>query len=196
MRRSSVVSMAFLAAILTAGCAQRPDDKGIVTNIKSQMFSSAQLKNSDLQVTSSKGEVSLSGTVGNDSARLEAYKLATHTPGVVKVNDQMTVEAAQTYAADNQLPAASSPVPTPAARSSRAKNEKKKARGFNRRPFSRKTRPRISQGGSSCVRFRTHPPVSERPSSQSPPHPLSQTLAKTRISRAVIWLRTCIQFSG
>jgi hypothetical protein len=136
MRRSSVVSMALLAAILTAGCAKRPDDKGIVTNIKSQMFSSSQLKNSDLQVTSSNGEVTVSGTVGDDSARLEAYKLATHTPGVVKVNDQMTVEAAETYARDNQLPLASSPVPIPAAVSSRAKNEKKRAQPEMDRPPS------------------------------------------------------------
>ena len=40
------------------------------------MFSDPQLKGSDVKVTSTKGEVTLSGTVPGDAARLDAYKLA------------------------------------------------------------------------------------------------------------------------
>jgi hypothetical protein len=127
-RRSSFISMILAVAVLAAGCAKKPDDKAIVTSIKSQMFSSALLKNSDLQVTSSKGEVTLSGTVANDSARLEAYKLAAQTTGVVKVNDQTSVEAAQSYAEDNQAPAESAPLPVSAEAPSRVAHEKKKTR--------------------------------------------------------------------
>jgi BON domain-containing protein len=168
MRRNSVVSMAVLAAILATGCAQRPDDKGIVTNIKSQMFSSALLKNSDLQVTSSKGEVTLSGTVGNDSARLEAYKLATQTPGVVKVNDQMTVEAAQTYAVNNQLPAASAPLSAPAVLSSRTKNERKRAR------------PELDQPQSASID--PNPPKATEPAPAPATPPTSATTAQSAAS--------------
>jgi hypothetical protein len=179
MGRSSVVSMAVLAAILATGCAQRPDDKGIVTNIKSQMFSSALLKNSDLQVTSSKGEVTLSGPVGNDSARLEAYKLATQTTGVVKVNDQMTVEAAQTNTADNQLPAASASLPTPAAVSSRAKNEKKRAQPEMDHPQSANMDPNPPKAPEPAPAPATAPPsattaqpTASAPAPLPPPPPL------------------------
>jgi hypothetical protein len=128
MRRRSVISIAVLAAVLAAGCAKRPDDGAIVTNVKSQMFSSALLKNSDLHVSSSHGEVTLTGTVGSDAARLEAYKLASQTPGVVKVIDQMTVEAAQALPLGPQAPAAPASSPTPAAVPSRKPDKKKKAK--------------------------------------------------------------------
>jgi hypothetical protein len=90
-----MVLIALLLAVLASGCAKKPDDATIVTNIKSQMFSSVLLKSSALQVASSKGEVSLAGTVGSDAARLEAFKLASQTPGVVRVSDQIIVEVAQ-----------------------------------------------------------------------------------------------------
>ena len=95
MRPRSVFSVALLAIALAAGCAKRPDDAALVTNIKSQMFFDSQLKDASLQVTSSGGQVTLSGTVPSDAARYEAYKIATQTPGVSKVNDQMTVQVAQ-----------------------------------------------------------------------------------------------------
>jgi len=128
MRRRSVVSVAVLAAVVAAGCAKNSDDGAITTNIKSQMFSSALLKNSDLHVSSSKGEVTLTGTVGSDAARLEAYKLASQTPGVVKVSDQMSVEASQASPPAAQPPAILASSPTPAAVSTRKADKKKKAK--------------------------------------------------------------------
>lgn len=86
---------AIFAVTMLTGCAKKPDDAALVTNIQSQMFSDALLKNSDLHINSSKGVVTLSGTAPNDAARLEAYKLAAQTPGVVRVDDQMTVQSAQ-----------------------------------------------------------------------------------------------------
>jgi len=93
MRTRSVLTIAMLVAMLTvAGCTKAPNDAGIVTNIKSQMFSDPQLKDSSLQVTSNKGVVTIAGTVTSDAARLDAYKIATQMAGVTKVNDQMTVQ--------------------------------------------------------------------------------------------------------
>jgi hypothetical protein len=128
MRRGSVVSVAVLASVLAAGCARKSDDGGIVTNIKSQMFSSALLKNSDLHVSASHGEVTLTGTVGSDAARLEAYKLASQTPGVVKVSDQLTVKAAPASPPGAEPPAIPASSPTPAAVPSRKPDRKKKAK--------------------------------------------------------------------
>lgn len=92
----SILSITVLGFVLAAGCARKPDDTAVVTNIKAQMFSDPQLKDANLKVTAKNGQVTLTGTVSSDAARLDAYKIATQTAGVSKVNDQMTVAAAQT----------------------------------------------------------------------------------------------------
>lgn len=114
MRKRCVYSLALLAIVLAAGCARKPDDTALVTNIKSQMFSDPQLKDASLIVSSREGEVTLSGTVPNDAARYDAYKIATQTAGVSKVNDQMVVQQSPPPVA--QVPQAP---PPPAATSKR-----------------------------------------------------------------------------
>jgi hypothetical protein len=94
MGRRAVLSVAILAAIFAAGCAKKTDDATLATQIKSQMFSEPQLNGASLEVTSKDGQVTLAGTVQNDAARYEAYKIANETAGVTKVNDQMTVAPA------------------------------------------------------------------------------------------------------
>ena len=108
MRNRPVLWIALLAVALAAGCSQKPDDAALVTNIKSQMFSDAQLKDASLQVTSQNGEVTLSGSVPSDAAHLEAYKITNQTSGVTKVNDQISVEEAPAPVAR------AVPVPAPA----------------------------------------------------------------------------------
>ena len=108
MRHRPVLSVAMLAIAFAAGCSNKVNDAALVTTIKSEMFSDAQLRDSSLQVTSSNGEVTLAGSVPSDAARYEAFKLATQTPGVTKVNDQMSVLAAQTSS-----PAPIAPAPEP-----------------------------------------------------------------------------------
>jgi hypothetical protein len=86
-----------VSAILLASCGKfgKPDDAAITTDIKAKMFSDPSLKSANLDVSSRGGEVTLTGQVPDDSARLAAFKIATETKGVAKVNDQMTVLAAQ-----------------------------------------------------------------------------------------------------
>ena len=120
MRERSILSFAVLAVALAAGCAKKPDDGAIVTSIQSQMFSDQLLKGASLHVTSDGGVVTLSGTVPNDTAHLDAYKIAAQTPGVTKVGDQITVEAAQS--ASPESPAATRERKSP--REKRAKQEK------------------------------------------------------------------------
>jgi hypothetical protein len=118
MRHRAAVSIAALAIVLAAGCNKKPDDAGIITQIQSQMFSEPQLKDTSLQVASNHGEVTLSGTVPSDAAHLEAYKIASQTPGVSKVDDQVTVEHPQDVA--ERAVRAPAPEPAPPPRSSRA----------------------------------------------------------------------------
>ena len=172
MRRRSVVSVAVLAVVLAAGCAKKPDDGAIVTNIESQMFSSPLLKNSDLRVSSSHGEVTLTGTVGSDAARLEAYKLASQTLGVVKVSDQMTVEAAQTSPSGAQPPAMPTSSPTPAAVSSRKPNKKKKAkREAEQMQSAQNTSARQAVPEPAPAPTAPAQPVAATPTPTSPPPP-------------------------
>jgi hypothetical protein len=112
--RISILSIAALAIVL-AGCARKVDDAAIVTNIKAQMFSDAQLKDANLQVTSAKGVVTLSGTVTSDSARLDAYKIAAQTSGVTKVNDEMAVTPPEVAQATPAPQPEAAPTPPPAA---------------------------------------------------------------------------------
>lgn len=108
MRHRPVLSVAMFAIAFAAGCSNKVNDAALVTTIKSEMFSDSQLKDSNLEVTSNNGEVTLAGSVSSDAARYEAFKLATQTPGVTKVNDQMSVLAAQTSS-----PAPIAPTPEP-----------------------------------------------------------------------------------
>jgi hypothetical protein len=88
----TVAAITLFGVSITSGCSSKPNDAQLVTNIQSQMFADAQLKSANLQVASFGGQITLKGTVPNDAARYEAYKIATETPGVTKVIDQTVVE--------------------------------------------------------------------------------------------------------
>jgi hypothetical protein len=89
-----------LAALLSTSCSHfgGHNDNAITTDIKAQMFSEPALKSASVDVSSKDGIVTLSGQVPDDAARLAAYKIATQTKGVTKVNDQMSVATAQAVA--------------------------------------------------------------------------------------------------
>jgi BON domain len=95
MRYRWIFPIALLAIALATGCSHKSNDAALVTSIQSQMFADQQLKNANVQVTADKGEVTLAGTVPDDAAHLDAYKIASQTPGVTKVNDQITMDVAQ-----------------------------------------------------------------------------------------------------
>src|ERR1700746_2969806 len=96
-RRPRIFLVLFVCAVLMDTCGKfaKPDDAAITTDIKAKMFSEPSLKSANIEVSSLGGEVTLTGLVPNDSARLAAFKIASETKGVSKVNDQMTVMAAQ-----------------------------------------------------------------------------------------------------
>ena len=133
MGRRVALSVVVLASLFAAGCSRKVDDSTLATQIKSQMFSDAQLNGANLEVTSKDGQVTLVGRVPNDAARYKAYKIANETPGVTKVNDQITVAP----------PPPHEPAPT-ASRAAPKSNTSKDA------PFSRTAyKPRKSRVKSS-----------------------------------------------
>jgi hypothetical protein len=121
--------VSFFVIALAAGCATKPNDAQLATNLKAQMFSDPQTKNADLQVAVKNGVVTLSGTAPSDAARYEAYKLATNLPGVTKVNDQMAVQPpVQTAEAAPAAPPPVAPVaPHPSAKTKHAPTRSRSA---------------------------------------------------------------------
>ncbi len=90
------VWLVLVLALGLAACSKAPTDDSVTQAIQAKFYSDAQLKNESIQISAVKGEVTLSGPVSGDAARLQAYKLASETPGVNKVVDSMQVAGIQT----------------------------------------------------------------------------------------------------
>jgi len=185
-RLGSVLIVCSLAVLLTAACASKANDAQLATNLKAEMFSDPQTKDTNLQVAVKDGIVTLSGDVPSDAARLEAYKIATNTPGVRKVNDQMTVQALQpvAQAASPQATSEAATVPEPApsknaglARERRAEHErllrardarlrKQREERTHRAPAEAKPAPSVP--AESTTAAPTNPPA-------EPPAPQTQS---------------------
>lgn len=83
-----------------------PTDASITDALKASLSADSQLSGQRVDVTVSNGEVTLSGEVSTDAAHLQAYKLATETAGVKKVNDLLQVRPAAASAAASEPPPA------------------------------------------------------------------------------------------
>jgi outer membrane lipoprotein SlyB len=120
MRKNRMhIFVLLLVLSLSVSCSRigAPSDDAIATDIKAKMFSEPALKSAAVDVSSKGGEVTLTGQVPDDAARLAAYKIATQARGVTKVNDQMSVVMAQ--AAPEPVAPVYTPAPAPAAKLAR-----------------------------------------------------------------------------
>jgi hypothetical protein len=116
MRRNRAWAAVLLAFALTGiGCAHTQSDNQVATNIKARMFADTQLKGTSLEVGVKEGVATLSGQVPSVAARYEAFKVASETDGVKKVNDQMTIEEPPmgSQSASNAPPVQPAPEPKP-----------------------------------------------------------------------------------
>src|SRR2546427_976083 len=110
MRKITVSLVVALAAVaLAAGCSSARRDQDVATDIKARMFSDPQVKSASVDVAVKDGEATLSGDVPDDGARLEAFKVATDTPGVKHVVDKMTVQTAAAAPAPVEPPPPAEP---------------------------------------------------------------------------------------
>lgn len=85
----AVVAVGLMGSIL--GCSNAHTDDAISKDIKASMFSDPQTKSAGLGVVVKNGAVTLTGEVPDENARYEAFKIAKETPGVVNVEDQMSL---------------------------------------------------------------------------------------------------------
>ena len=118
MRRRILGSPAalLLAVVALAACSRAADDQTLATNIKAGLYSDPVARGAALQVTVKNGEATLRGTVPDETTRQSAYRVASETLGVKKVNDEMTVETAQATASPASVPASEPSAPPPAPR--------------------------------------------------------------------------------
>jgi hypothetical protein len=113
------VALVLLLVLASAACSKGPSDESTSAAIKSSYFSDPAVKNEPIDISVDHGEVTLTGKVSSDAARLQAYKLADGTPGVKKVNDKMEVgpavamEAPQPESQGNVPPAPESKTAEP-----------------------------------------------------------------------------------
>ncbi len=113
MRRMTACLLGLMAVlVLASACSRGPGDAAIANEVKAKMFSDPQLNSVSVEVTVKNGEVTLSGEVPSEAVRYQAFRLATDTPGVKRVNDQMTVRVAEATSPPASVtePAAATPV--------------------------------------------------------------------------------------
>lgn len=85
-RRAAGGFIALLLCLCAAACSRGPTDEELQDTVIATLGNDAQL-----QVAVTDGELTLAGTVPDDTTRLKAFKAAATTPGVKKVNDRMQV---------------------------------------------------------------------------------------------------------
>ncbi|MGC1687737.1 MAG: BON domain-containing protein, partial [Candidatus Acidiferrales bacterium] len=163
--RRTLLALAIQAAamIFVAGCSKVPSDAALATNIKAAMFSDAQLKGANIDVSVSNGVATLNGSVANSVGRDEAEKVASQA-GANMVDDQITVQVAEAMPAAVPAPTsvaapASAPVSAaPSKSEKRARREKEReAREIQ---AASESRPVASVGAA---------PIQAPPAPQNPP---------------------------
>ncbi len=90
---SSILLVAGLVTFSACSSTAEPDDQQIVKDIQSQLFSHRQLKTRDISVVSSEGIVTLSGSVEDQSERLQVAEIARQAKGVKQVTDMLSLAA-------------------------------------------------------------------------------------------------------
>lgn len=103
MRKLMLTALA-LGLGLILGCSKTRNDEAIVTGIKAGLFSDARTKSANIDVVVKSGTATLVGDVPDENTRYEAFKIAKETPGVVSVQDQMTLQRAPVRTASQRAP--------------------------------------------------------------------------------------------
>src|SRR5438132_5638656 len=166
-----------LALTMSVSCSRvgKPSDDAITTDVKAKMFSEPALKAATVDVVSKQGEVTLTGQVPDDAARLAAYKIASETKGVTRVNDQMSVATAQI-----SVPQAAAPT-REAARAKRIAKAK---------PSPKPEKPRQTAAAAPASSM-TEPMAAAAPPAAAPaPPPPPQPVTVTVPANTIVTVRT------
>jgi len=173
------------SALLFAGCqalklGQSTDDKAITTQIQARLFDDPVLKTRDIHVTSDKGTVTLTGTVGTEIEKAAVERMASQAEGVKTVVNQLAVtsplaaEATATLQPAQTAEATPPQSPTPTS----ARSEGARASG-RRHPAARSSRaeataeeaPAPEAANPPAMTAQAAPPVAAPAATPAPPAP-------------------------
>src|SRR5215469_4209947 len=105
---------------LELGCAKKPDDAKVTSDVQAKFSQDSGLSSKQLSVQAANGVVTLTGTVDNDAQRNAASQQAASVPGVKTVVNNLQVgpapvdaQAAQPAPETAAAPPAETPKPTP-----------------------------------------------------------------------------------
>lgn len=169
--KTGVLALVLMLA-MSVSCSRigKPSDDAITTDIKAKMFSEPSLKAATVDVVSKQGEVTLTGQVPDDAARLAAYRLASETKGVSRVNDQMSVATAQISVPQPATPAPEAAPPKRAARTKAAPKADKSRRAAATSPANPVGEPMTAGAAPAAT-----------PAPPPPPQPVTVTVPANTI---------------
>jgi BON domain-containing protein len=184
MKRTTLLLSSFALAVilsLGAGCARKPDDAKISSDIQSKFSQDSGLSSKQLSVQSANGVVTLSGSVDNEAQREAASRQAASVPGVKEVVNNMEVanaSAPSTASLSTSAPTTASSSPpesSPEPKSSATKPaEKPPARKKARKPKATEVASQGDSNASQMAASNTPPPAASpdnTPSAPPPPPP-------------------------
>jgi len=170
MSKVSPISSILLAAMLSLslGCARKPDDAKISSEIQSKFNQDSGLSSKQLTVQASNGVVTLGGSVDNDAERQAASRQAAAVEGVRQVINNLQVESVSSVSV--------APAPAPAGaketetKPPRLKSSEKKAAA--RRPDHIYSVPDTAPENDSpneTTAANSEPPTAKAPADVPPP---------------------------
>jgi len=179
MRKYKFLTMALAAAlVLGVSCSHsgKKADDAIVTGIKAKMFSEPALNAANVEVAAQSGVVTLTGQVPDEAAHLAAYKIATQTAGVSKVNDQLSVGNPQ-----QALGSTPSPTEQPAVAPAAPPPSKVKAKPSSKPAQQTENSESSAPPATDTAASAPGPAVAAPPPLPAPPQPVTATIPANTI---------------
>src|SRR5208337_1205803 len=174
-------------ALLFVGCqalklSQSTDDKATTTQIQARLFDDPVLKTRDIHVTSDKGTVTLTGTVGTELEKAAVERIAGQVDGVKTVVNQLAVTSTLAAEATATLQPAQTGEATPPQSPSPTSARSGRAPASGRRPHAassssdettadQASAPEAQEGNPPAMTAQAAPPVAAPAATPAPPAP-------------------------
>ncbi len=193
MRKNAAIlstSLLTVVLLLGAGCAKKPDDAKVSSDIQSKFSQDSGLSTKQLAVQADNGVVTLSGTVDNETQREAAARQAASVAGVKTVINNLQVSnegkpsavAANTPDSGSQAAPPATPAEPPASsrNESHAKEKKAKSHGSSHKDRDRDRDAQSQDSNSDNMTANNQmppdnnmsaPPANTPPPVQTPPPP-------------------------
>lgn len=179
MKRNSLLVSSFVLAIVLGvgmGCAKKPDDAKVSSDIQSKFSQDSGLSTKQLTVQANNGVVTLSGTVDNDAQREAASRQAASVAGVKTVVNNLQVGTASAPPAAT-TPSEPTPPATQASSAPPAEANKPAAGKKSRKSHTDNSGPAAPKNDSNPgqTMASNQPPPPDNPPAAAPDNPAQAT---------------------